>query len=264
MANNAAAVAVKFPAAHVPDVARKLLLTAANRGRTAAVRRLLQSKPVLQHVDAATMEIMLADFIKGTDPDGFKLVCKVPAAIQLDSAAVARLLQAALQQSRLGFTELLLAFPATQQFGADMVVQLLHSLFKSITAQPDRITAKLCMLQAAQQLSSSVVEQLLLAAIERNGGSSCDTCTEALCGLPAARQLGSDSVARLLVAADAHRSMSCVSWLFQLPGLEQIDSAALEMLLKLAVLNDHTAHLLELPAAAQLSTDAMVRLLDSA
>jgi hypothetical protein len=89
----------------------------------------------------------------------------------------------------------------------------------------------------------------------------------ALCGLPSARQLASDSVARLFITAVKYGSKGCVSWLFWLPGLQQTNSAALEMLIQSTVLMGFcamTADLLELPAAAQLSIDAMVRLLDSA
>jgi hypothetical protein len=47
-----------------------------------------------------------------------------------------------------------------------MVEQLLHALLKSKIAYPGTVTAELCMLPAAQQLSSSGIEQLLLAAID--------------------------------------------------------------------------------------------------
>jgi hypothetical protein len=55
---------------------------------------------------------------------------KLPAARQLDNAAVARLLEVALQQGGPGFVYRLLAFPAAEQFSADMVSQLLHALLE--------------------------------------------------------------------------------------------------------------------------------------
>jgi hypothetical protein len=183
IANYAAAVAAKFSAAHVPDVARKLLLTAATRGHAAALHSLASCSPVQQCLDAHTVENMIAQLIKGNNPDGFKLLCKLPAAQQLESTAVVRLLQAALQQRR-GFVEGLMECPAMQQLSADMVVQLLQALLDSTSAQSNRFSAEICIRQEAQRSSSREVEQLLLDAKDRNSLSSCDTCMEALYRLP--------------------------------------------------------------------------------
>jgi hypothetical protein len=267
MASNAAAVAVKFPAAQSPDVVRKLLLTAASRGHTAAVLRLASCKLVQPHLDACTVECVLAQLIERDDRRGFKLISKLPVATQLGSAAVARLLQAALQQGRPGWVVSLLALPATADFSAAVVAQLLHALLLSRSAYSCTAAAQLCLLQAAQQLSGSALEELLLAAIERNGDSKRETCMQALCGLPAAAQLRSTSAARLLLAAVKQDSRGCEYWLYRLPGLQQIDSAALEMLLEAAVQKDRSGvaeKLMELSAAAQLSLDAVVLLLTTA
>jgi hypothetical protein len=67
-------------------------------------------------------------------------MCKVPAALQLDRAAVARLLQAAMQQQQ-GFFECLMELPAMQQLSADVVQQLLHALLESRSAHPNRFAA---------------------------------------------------------------------------------------------------------------------------
>jgi hypothetical protein len=255
MADIAAAVAAEFPAAHVPDVARKLLLTAATRGNEAAVQALASCAPVQQCLDAGTLESVLEQSIKG-ECGCFEMMCNLPAASQLDSAAVARLLQAALQLGRQGFVKRLLRGTAAEQFRADIVVQSLHALLNSTTIHPNRFAAKLCMLPAAHQLGSSVVEQLLLAAIEGSNRGNIDNGLEALCGLPAATQLGSGSVTRLLQAAVKQNSRGCVYWLCRLPGLQQTDSAALESLIEAALLNPSFAVaacllqlLLRLPAA---------------
>jgi hypothetical protein len=72
----------------------------------------------------------------------------------------------------------------TQQFSAEIVAQLLHALFKSRMPAPGMLTVDLCKLPAALQLSSSVVEQLLLAAADLNSSYYCrDTCIIALRGL---------------------------------------------------------------------------------
>jgi hypothetical protein len=262
MAAEAAAAALKFPAAHVPDVARKLLLTAATRGHAAAVQTLASCTIVQQHLDARTVEVVLEQLFKGFY-FWFLRMCEVPLASQLDSAAVARLLQAALQHGRQLCASRLLEFPAAQRFSVDMVAQLLHSLLecRTATANLHRLAPQVCRLQAAQQLSSSVVEQLLLAAIELDNDSACYSCTKALCGLTAARQLGSDSVARLLDAAVKHACRGGVYWLCQLPGAQQLDSTALEPVVEAAVLKNQSAatkYLLRLPAAAQLSIGGMV------
>jgi hypothetical protein len=268
MASKAAAVEAESPAAHAPELARKLLLTAATRGHVAAVQTLASCAPVQQCLDTGTVESVLEQLIKG-DIACFQMVCAVPTAAQLDSAAFTRLLQAALRQGRQhrpGFVEHLLAFPTTQQFSADIVLQLLQALIKSRTAPPGGITAELCTRQAAQQLSSSAVEQLLFAALKRDISGSHNTCIQALCGLSAAGQWGSDTVARFLQAAHLPVSGALASWLCGLPELQQIDSAAVEKLIELALQNNRcvfTAHLLELPAAAQLSIDAMLRLTTS-
>jgi hypothetical protein len=201
MADTAAAVAVKFPAAHAPDVARKLLLTAATRGHAAALQTLASCALVQQHPDAGT---------------------------------VGKVLQ-----------------------------QLIHGEIRCLET--------ICKLPAAQQLGCSVVEQLLLAAIEHSNNVSSDRCMEALCGLPAASQLGSNSVTRLLLAAVEQNSRGGVAWLCRLPGLQQADSAALKTLIEAALLDESFIvpafllhYLLRLPAAAQLSIDAVDRLLNAA
>jgi hypothetical protein len=106
MAGYAAVVAGKLPAAHARNVARKLLLTAATRGHTTTIWLLYSCKPVQQHLDAATVENLIVQLIQSTHFDGFKLVRKLPAALQLDSAAVARLLQEALSAAAAGPTSL--------------------------------------------------------------------------------------------------------------------------------------------------------------
>jgi hypothetical protein len=269
MASVAAAVAAEFPAAHAPDVARKLLLTAATRVHASAVMTLASCDAMLQHLDVGTVESVLEQLIN--DLGCFEMICELPVASQLDSAAVARLLQAALQQGGSHCLHSLLAFPAAEQFRADMIVQLLYVLLKCEIPQLDWFAAKLCMLQAAQQLRSSVVEQLLLAAIESSINGSSDICMKALCGLPAASQLGGESVARLLLAGVKQNSRGWVYWLCRLPGLQQADSAALETMIEEALLDQSFAvpaflvhSLLRLPAAAQLSITAMVRLLNAA
>jgi hypothetical protein len=137
MANEAAAVAVKFSAAHAPKVALKLLLTAATSGHEAAVQTLASCTPVQQCLDAATVENMIAQFIESSNPDGFDFICELPAVLQLDSAAVVRLLQAALQKDLEWIAGSLLEFPAAEQFSTDMVSQVLQAVIECRVTQPD-------------------------------------------------------------------------------------------------------------------------------
>lgn len=267
MASNAAAAAVRLPAAQAPDVARKLLVTAATRGHSDAVGRLGFAASVQQHLDAHTMERVLEQLMIAHEPRCFKVMCSLSAGRQLGSAAVANLLQTALQQGQQGCVDRLLEFLAAAQLSADMVAQLLHALLKCSLAEPTRVATQLCGLVAAQHLSSTTAEQLLHAAIKQNGGSHHSACVEPLVGLPAAGELSSDSALLLALAAVQHKSVGCYRWLSMLPGVGQLDSAALELAIEEALdeeSGEGTAFLCDLPGAAQLSTDAVARLLSLA
>jgi hypothetical protein len=272
VAIDTAKAAVKFPEAHAPEVARKMLQTAATRGNLLVVQTLVSCHPMQQCLDAATVEGMLVQLIKGDNPYGyvsFQRVCDLPAALQLDSAAAARLLQAALKRGRPDYVERLLELPAAEQLSGDMVSPVLHTLVDYGATQPDRIVKQLCLHKGAWRLSSSALYQLLFAAIQQDNGS--DTrCMQELARLPdvmpPAEHLDSNSVERLLVAA-LKASSDCAHWICQLPGAWQLDIAALEPLIEAAVLKLSDPpklglrSLMRLPAAAQLSCDTVIRLL---
>ncbi|KAF6263134.1 hypothetical protein COO60DRAFT_1624708 [Scenedesmus sp. NREL 46B-D3] len=169
------------------------------------------------------------------------------------NAAVANLLQTALQQGQQGCVDRLLEFPAAAQLSADMVAQLLHALLKCSLAEPTRVATQLCGLDAAQHLSSTTAEQLLHAAIKQNGGSHHSACVEPQVGLPAAGELSSDSALLLALAAVQHKSVGCYRWLSMLPGVGQLDSAALGLAIEEA--------LDEESGVEQLSCNVLARLL---
>jgi hypothetical protein len=271
MADIAAAVAAEFPAARVPDVARKLLLTAATRGHVAAMDTLLLCDSVWQQVDAASVEFMLTQLIKGRNLVGFELVCEWPPAQQLDSAAVARLLQAVLQQNRRGFIERLLRFPAAEQLNGDSVAQLLVAAVKHASGIKCSVHL-LCQLPGAQQLDSTALEPVLDAAVRR-GRYVSTWDLDQLMQLPAAAQLTFDAVVRLLDSALMCHACHCRSRKLVRPVKEQLTPDIVVQLLQTAMNVERvnccppwhaTFSLYTLPAAAHISAEVLAQLLGAA
>jgi hypothetical protein len=99
------AAAADMPALLEPDVARKLLLTAATRQHAAlllspsALQYMLRLGYLQQHVDAATLEALLQLLVLPcyNTYDALNALCQLPAAAQLSSEALARLLLAAVE-----------------------------------------------------------------------------------------------------------------------------------------------------------------------
>jgi hypothetical protein len=134
-------------------LACKLLLTAARRQHAAAVQTLISEPAVLQHMDAWTLEAVLRQLLANGSvigsacfADFFESLCvrllhpQLPAVVALNSEVLARLLLAAVE------------------------------------ASANRCVQQLCLLPAAQQLSSNSMAQLVKAASSRLGaphGASC-------------------------------------------------------------------------------------------
>jgi hypothetical protein len=164
------------------------------------------------------------------------LLCQLPAAGQLDSGAIVQLLETAIEccTKRLSdeatdCVEHLCRLPAAAEISSSALVQLLqaallkeHAIF---TASQPAYTGlaeawrevhadfyeQLCQLPAAQQLSHSEVQQLLLEAVRLDSIVGMT----ALLQLPAVEQIGSAVQGVLLEAAITHGSADCAAYLRQ-------------------------------------------------
>jgi hypothetical protein len=92
---------VKAAAHQLPEqldasAARKLLLTAAARQHTVAVQQMIGLPVAVQHIDATTLEGMIAQLLPHAGC--LELLCAMPAAAQLSSEAAARLLLEGVKQ----------------------------------------------------------------------------------------------------------------------------------------------------------------------
>jgi hypothetical protein len=241
-----------------PDVARRLLVTAARRQQTAAVEHMVRLAYLQQQVDATMLEatllgelrvkhdaclslfiqlpaaalklLLLAAMQQGSKVE---LFCQLPAAQQLSSAEVFPLLQAAVQYEAtnyyhycLNLVKDLSELPAAQQLDRQAVLQLMQA-----TLQRGLNTRFLCVLPAAQALDRQAVLQLLQAAVQAGAGSSVD----ALCSIPAAQQLTSEDVLQLLDAAVQQGSAFSIRPLCQLQAAKQLSSGEVSQLLQAAV-----------------------------
>jgi hypothetical protein len=188
----AASAARRMPKLLEPDVAHRLLVTAATRWHLELQKAvtLQQLGYTKQHIDAATLEVMLIQLM----PRVAHLACltQLPAAAHLSSKTVIRLLLAAAASEAthkyriLSGVDVLCQLPAAQQLDNAGLLQLLQAAM-----QQGRVPQSFCRLPAAQQLSSGEVFQLLQAAVQL-GSLSSDMSV--LCCLPGARDLDSASV----------------------------------------------------------------------
>jgi hypothetical protein len=166
-----------------PDVARRLLVTAATRQHTEAVQHMVQLAYLQQNIDAATLEAMLVALLKHNACRS--ALVQLPAADQLGSEAVIRLLQAAMQHA--DNPQLLLylinGLPAAQRLSSEHGFQLLQA-----AVQHGNIWTAPYNLPAAQQLSNEHNFCLLQVVVPR------DRVPAALYNLPAAQQLSNEQI----------------------------------------------------------------------
>jgi hypothetical protein len=185
-----------------------LLVTAAVRHGAFVTTSLAAKSSIREHIDAATFEsvtthLLATKMCYGTDaaskPDWWQL----PAALELDSAAVTRLLQAVVNQ------------PAyLVSYGCLQCVQ------------------QLCSLTAAAGLSCSILEALLSDAAE----CGMCACLEPLFGLAAAKEVGTSVLVKLLFAAtqrgECHKLGKKV---LRLPGVALLCSDTVVQLMRSAL-----------------------------
>lgn len=167
----AAAAARRMPDLLQPGVASKLLLTAASRQHTAAVCLMVHLAVMQQQIDAAALEAMLLQLL--WQHDGAQELLPLPAADQLSTDAVVRLLRAVIQApDAFAVLSLLRRLPATRQLSTGHVESLLQACMQEVAAHrssssssrrgcvppeysPYRVFESLIQLPAARQLNSS-------------------------------------------------------------------------------------------------------------
>jgi hypothetical protein len=248
-----------------PAVARKLLLTAVTRQPEAeTVQRMLGLAYLQQHVDAATLEAMLQQLVSrcawpvlAGKFEGQSL-CQLPAAAELTSEAVTRLLLVAMQSSDDVVISELCTLPALQQLSAAAVFQLLQVSVQHSSKLPDALYE----LPAVQHLSRKQVLQLLQA------GATRGYIAAELLMIPAAAEISNVAMFQLLCANSNSESAFTVQLselppaFYELPAVQQLNSQQLLQLLQAAAEQGEVpADLCMLPAATDLSTEAALELL---
>jgi hypothetical protein len=219
-------------------------------------------------------------------------LCQVPAAQQLQSHEVLQLLQAAVAEDDSGNMGCLYELPAAQHFDGDMLAQLLETAIK-IGTSTNRLA--LLSMHSAQQLSASLITQLLQVAIEHNDEAAvaqllglqstqqltlsmlerlleaalqqgADSYSWKLFCVPAAKQLGSCEVAGFIAAALERHKWHWAKTLCELPAAKQIPAGSVSALVLTAIQRSKECcdWLRRLPAFEQLSSDAVVELLQAA
>jgi hypothetical protein len=190
----AAAAARRLPELLEPDVARRLLVTAATRQHTAAVENMVTLAYMQQPIDAGTLEAMLVGLLEHNAC--LSVLIRLPAAAQLSSEDVIRLLLTAAAREAVLSVCVLRRLPAAQQFDSAAVFQLLKAAIPQ-----DHVPWPFCQPPAAAQLSSSDVFQLLQAAVQ---GSTSTSVVGYMCYLPGAQQMNCQAVLQLLQTAVQH------------------------------------------------------------
>jgi hypothetical protein len=194
-------------------VARKLLLTAATRHHAAALAHLLDLPNAAQHVDAETLAAMISNLLQ--NEDSIRRLCHLPAAAQLNEAAVAMLLRdAVFGTANASIHQRLCQLPGAQQMTCQGIKDLLLSCLQACTTpqqqQPQQhenwdILQHIVGLPAAQRLESSTVAQLLRTAVALNISiymrARREMCIWRLCHLPGAAALGGHDIVELLQSA---------------------------------------------------------------
>jgi hypothetical protein len=134
---------------------------------------------------------------------------------QLDAATIASTLQELVaaashqtsQSERLLSIKRLCELDAAAQLGSDAVAQLLLVALQARAGV--RCINSLISLAAAAQMSSSQLAELLQAAARHHRLYEPTTSTCVLCSLPAAKEMSSEQVAAVLLTALQHRSTAC-------------------------------------------------------
>jgi hypothetical protein len=205
----AGAAVFHIPEQIEPDTARKLLLTAAARHHILTLRDMLMLANMQQLINPPTLEGMLLPLLR--DKDCVALLCKLPAASQLSSKAVANVLLTALHGPRRDFQNLftpaaeavntLCGLPAAAGISVDQATELLKACVINGAQQAHHksnygtIWGYISKLPSADLLGSSIMAELLNTAIKLGS----DDYARRLLALPAAASLNSRDLMQLLL-----------------------------------------------------------------
>ncbi|KAF6261936.1 hypothetical protein COO60DRAFT_699128 [Scenedesmus sp. NREL 46B-D3] len=253
-------------------MAHKLLLAAAAREHTAAVQQMLRLAAMRQHVDAALVEAMLCQLL--AHQECVRQLCALPAAEQLSSDAVTRLLLQAMQQRLPAAASQLRRLAAAEQLGTEQVGDLLQACVRTCSADGHGWLLNDCLqwilrLPAVRELSSGAIVRVLNTAVNNIGERvlGLDQAVFHLMKLPAAATISGDDMAQLLQAALQcnSASLSLLDGMWKLPAAVQISGKDVGQLLRMAadptsgivtILRGACAQqLCRLPGAATISID---------
>jgi hypothetical protein len=236
-----ASTATDLPAILQPVVARRLLLTAATRQHAEAVACMVALPAIAEHLDAATLGVMLRQLLRH-DACITKL-CQLPVAAELSTNAVTQLLQAAHEEGEYGAARLFCGLDASQQLSSEQVEALLQGILTQPAVYGWSRTTAFCealhRLPGALQMNSSAVVRLLRTGIRVHAEEDADNVVSKwLCELPAAADISSADVASLLREAFAKPSNDVIDLItqdiMQLPSYDHLNSADVAELLHAA------------------------------
>ncbi|KAF6246110.1 hypothetical protein COO60DRAFT_1242830 [Scenedesmus sp. NREL 46B-D3] len=277
---SAEAVVHRLPAQLERGMAHKLLLAAAALKHTAAMQQMLRLAAMQRHADAALVEAMLSQLL--AHQESVQQLCALPAAEQLSSDAVSRLLLQAMQQRLPAAASQLQRLPAAGQLGTEQVGDLLQACVRACATDGHGWLLSDCLkwilrLPAIRELSSGAIVRVLNTAIDVIGESVVELGIAALrlLMLPAAATISGDDMAQLLQAAlqRGSVSLSLLDGMWKLPAAVQLSDKTVVKLLRMAAdpsrgyvtrLREFVEKLCRLPAAATISIDDMEHLLQAA
>jgi hypothetical protein len=285
----AAAAARSLPEQLEAAAARKLLLAAAARQHTAAIDNMIGLPTMIQLIDADTLEYAIAQLLPAQAvPNLYSLeqLYALPAAAQLSSEAVVRLLLEGLKQRQhISVARLCsLKLAGAQNISSAQITEVLIACAGVCIDTPmDRTAACLSVtaigeLPGVKALSSDELVQLLQAALENCPGKQSAPFDEQsawgmvmLCvlvlRLPAAADFSTAQVMQLIRLAVQFDSVVLMNALCQEGIVGRLSSEMLLQSLQHVVEAGRfncTAAMCSLPAVQQLDGEAVARLLQAA
>lgn len=191
--------------------------------------------------------------------DPILLLLQVPAALHMESSAVAALLQVALQRGDLHRAQPLLQHAVARQLNeadiASLLSTVLQRMMTSCSTQHSSAcrgtVALLCGLPGAAEIGVEALRQLL------QGQAGRPWVLRLLLELPAAGSLDAATVYSLLLSQVSNQAV--VQQLLQLPAAEKLDTGMVQTLLGMLVFIQHSDQnvegLCKVPAAADLDAE---------
>jgi hypothetical protein len=161
--------------------------------------QLLLQLPAAQDICSSDLHPLLLAAVRRDAPARVQALCELPAAQQLSSSQVCEALQATAVHSGRQYLEPLLRLPAAQAIGGTDLQPL---LLTAVKRGAPKVVYALCRLPAAQQLSECRVQALLRADLER--GDVTGKVLQMLCDMHrdgSLQQVSSSELEPLLLAA---------------------------------------------------------------